>query len=256
MTYQEAVAELEAIRHSGNLERVRQIIEAYERQPGSSDFLDSSRLLLHACDVLSSHDLGDINGQRDLIRVYAQRALMQRSWPNLEQELRLLAHLPVDPAEATKSATWRRNRLLRSRKWLRALQALSDADKDIGLPGLKASPPAPHLPSGIAAEHVAEGALRRDYRSAIDENRHHADEFALQWHFKRLRRVYEPLASNYITAAYAQEPHDLGELRQLLSEFPIHDREHPRDQELIGAAKAGKKTKSVRRVGGKTRKPS
>jgi hypothetical protein len=222
MTYQAAAAELEAVRHSGSLERVRQIIEAYERHEGSADLAESSRLLLHACDVLNSHDFGDPEGQRELIRTYAQRALVRSDYSSVEQELRLLAHLHIDNEETAPRELWRWNRLTRARRWLRALQVLADAARDAeaaGLPAMKVAAPGQDLPSGIAAEHVEEGALRTRYRSAVDRNRQNAEEFALQWQYKRLRRVYEPLAAKYITSGYAREPHDLAELKQLLNEY-------------------------------------
>jgi hypothetical protein len=235
MTYQAAVAELETIRHSGNLERVRQVIEAYDREAGGSDFWESSRLLLQACDVLNSHDFGDHKGQMDLIRTYARRALVRSVYTSVEQELRLLSHLHHDFEEAAPIELWRRNRLTRARQWLRALQVLSDATRYLDvrdLPNMKTASPLRNLPSGVAAEHVTDGTLRGRYRSSVDRNRQESDEFALQWQLRRLRRVYEPLAAKYITSAYAQEPHDLGELKQLLNEYSIHDLEPPLGPEL------------------------
>ncbi len=218
MTYETAFAALEAARHTGKLENLRQIIEAYDREAGISNLWESSRLLLHACDVINSHDFGDHRGQTDLIRGYAQRALQQTHYASLEQELRLLAHLQHDFEDGNES--WPRKRLARSRRWLRALRLLAEATQEAAvdaLPQLKVVPPEQGLPSGIAPEHVANSAARNLYRSTIDRNREDAEAFALRWRMKQLRRAYEPLAVKYISMAYAREPHDLQELKQLLN---------------------------------------
>jgi hypothetical protein len=220
MTYETAVAALEAARHNGKLENIRQIVEEFERQSRSSDHWESSRLLLHACDVINSHDYGDPQGQAELLRMYARRALEQSRYASLEQELRLLAHLQHDYEGGNES--WPEARLARSRRWLRALQQLAEASREAemdSLPRLKPVPPAQNLPSGIALEHVTEGDTRNAYRSARDRNREDAEAFAVRWKLKQLRRIYEPLGAQYVVNAFARQPYNLLELKQLLNEY-------------------------------------
>jgi hypothetical protein len=233
MTYETAIAALEAARHIGKLENVRQIVEAYERNAGSSNHWESSQLLRHACDVINSHDFGDPKGQTELIRTYAYRALQRSSYVGLEQELRLLAHLQYDYEDGNES--WPEKRLLRSRKWLRALQLLVEATREAAkdsLPRLKAEPSAPELPSGVAPGHVTEVTTRNIYRSTIDRNREDAEGFAFRWKMKQLRRAYEPLALKYVSSAYAREPYDLVELKELLNAFLPGDQEAFRELAL------------------------
>jgi hypothetical protein len=224
MTYETAVSALEAARNTGKLEDVRQTIDAYERQAGSSNHWESSRLLRHACDVINSHDFGDHKGQMDLIWTYARRALQRSHYASLEQELRLLAHLQYDYEDG--SEPWPEKRSARSRSWLRALQLLAEATREAALDDLprhKTAPPALGLPLGIAPEQVADADTRNLYRSEIDRNREDAEAFALRWKMKHLRRTYESLGAKYICSAYAREPFDLLELKHLLDAYMIDE---------------------------------
>jgi hypothetical protein len=71
--------------------------------------------------------------------------------------------------------------------------------------------------------HVEDLEARRKYRRAVNRNRHDAERFAFQWRMTQLRCIYLPVATKYIASAYAREPYNLGELKQLLDEYPIQE---------------------------------
>jgi hypothetical protein len=226
MTYQDATAALAAMRYPGDIEQIRQVIEAYDRQPGSSNLWESSCLRLQACDVLSSHDFGDHEGQAELIRTYAQQALLRSGHASIEEELRLLAHLAHDYEDVNSRQPWPVKRLARARRWLRALKVLAQDTRDFdseSLPAMKTTAPGQDLPSGVAAHHVEDSKLRSEYRRAVNSNRQDAERFAFQWRMMQLRRIYEPLATKYIASAYAREPYNLGELKRLLADYPAQE---------------------------------
>ena len=70
--------------------------------------------------------------------------------------------------------------------------------------------------------------MRNQYRRAVSSNRHDAERFAFQWRMTQLRRIYLPLATKYIASAYAREPYNLGELKQLLDDYPIQEKKSRR----------------------------
>jgi len=226
MNYQDATAALAARRYSGDIEQIREIVEEYNRQAGRSNLWESSCLLLLACDVLSSHDFGDHEGQAELIHTYAQQALLQSGLASIEQELRLLAHLVADFEDVHSSEPWPAKRYARAGRWLRVLEVLSQGTRDFDLedlPAAKTTAPAQDLPAGVAAVHVKDSKLRNQYRRAVNSNRHAAERFAFQWRMTQLRRVYLPLATKYIASSYAREPYNLAELKQLLDDYPVQE---------------------------------
>jgi hypothetical protein len=223
MTYQDASGALAAERFSGNLEKIRTIVEAYHRDAGSSNLWEHSSLLLQACDVLSSHDFGDHASQAELLRTYAQQALLGSGLASIERELRLLAHLLHDFEDNNSGQPWPVKRFARAQRWLRALKVLAQDTRDFdsaSLPAIKTPAPVEDLPTGVAAHHVKDLEIRTRYRQALDNTRHNADRFAFQWRMRQLLHTYEPLATRYIAGAYAQAPYKLGELKRLLEDYP------------------------------------
>jgi hypothetical protein len=232
MNYQGAIAALAARRYSADIEQIREVVEEYNLHAGSSNLWESSCLLLLACDVLSSHDFGDHEGQAELIHAYAQQALLQSGLASIDQELRLLAHLVTDFEDVHSSEPWSVKRYARAGRWLRALEVLSQDTRDFdfeSLPAAKTTAPAQDLPAGVAALHVKDSKLRNQYRRAVNRNRHAAERFAFQWRMTQLRRVYFPLATKYIASAYAREPYNLAELKQLLDDYPFQDERSRKD---------------------------
>jgi hypothetical protein len=262
MSLESALAALDSARHGRSLEEIRRIVETFERQSGGADDWETSRLLRHACDVIRSHDFGDLQGQAELIRTYASRALLRSQFAGLEQELRLLAHLQqLD----NSGNDWPSERLARSRRWLRALKSLTEAVQDAGadtLPHLKTAPPQENLPAGIAPEQVEEEAPRHAYRSARDRNREDAEAFAVRWKLKQLLSTYEPMATNYVLNAYGRKPYVLSELKQLLDEYLTGGQENANQLSPLQSGslavvptEAANRRKSARRPGSK-RHPS
>ena len=238
MTYQDATAAVAAARFSGDIEQIRKVVEAYDREAGSSNFWECSCLLLQACDVLSSHDFGDHASQAELIRTYAQRALLCNGHACIEQELRLLAHLLEDYEDADSSQPWPVKRWARAQRWVRVLKALAQDTRDFDsetLPAMQPGAPARDLPSGVAAHHVEDVTVRNRYRRTVNSNRHDADRFAFQWRMTQLRRTYEPLATKYIAGAYARGPYNLGELKRLLEDYPAPEERPSKETSDAGA---------------------
>lgn len=231
MTFEEAVKQLDEMRHTGDLETFRRLVDATEPQLSGED---SVRFLLHACDILSSHDLGDYESQTILTHRYAGSALDRNLLTGLERELRILAYLEHDYRKAAEGKQdWQMKRLSHSRKWLRALRIIEETNEEpaIGdLPHLKPLPPEAHLPAGVSPEHLAESPARDKYLNSIQANRQKAERFALRWRLEQLRRLYEPIAARYILSAYGREPYNLEEMRELFSELPNQTRRGVRSE--------------------------
>jgi hypothetical protein len=223
MTHQDAIRSLNAVRYSGRLQEVTGILEAYQRETGAADALESARVFLSACDLLSSHDFGDYAQQARLLHAYAERGLLRSVEGSADQQLRLLAHLQHDYEEGAKSSEeWRTKRLRRALQWLRCLEVLAEnglAGDDQLLQRGKPQPPVRELPHGVADYHVSDPKIRRDYRSAVDKHRQRTEEATLRRRLIRLYQVYEPLAAKYITRSYARAPFDLAELGRLLTHY-------------------------------------
>jgi hypothetical protein len=221
MTSEDPLNQLDEIRRSGDLEKLRQLVDSTERRLSRED---SVPFLLRACDILSSHDFGDYEKQTILAHRYARLALDRNLLAALEKELRILAHLEHDYGKAAEAEQdWEKRRLSHSRKWLRALRLIEEMNERFPIeevPHLKALPPEAHLPSGVSPEHLAESPVRNKYLSSIEFNRQKAERFALRWRLKQLRKLYEPMAARYILSAYGREPFKLDELRRLFGEFP------------------------------------
>ena len=108
-----------------------------------------------------------------------------------------------------------------ARKWLRALQVLYDAAEPAAAKpfGTLTAPPVEHLPAGIAANHIDDGGARGSYRQGANINRLKADELAFQLQCERLKRIFKPLATRFVTAIRGKNPHDLNELKKLLNQY-------------------------------------
>ena len=227
MTHQDAIRSLDAVRYSGKLQEVTEILEAYRREMGAADPLESARVFLSACDLLSSHDFGDYAQQARLLHAYAERGLLRSIEGSADQQLRLLAHLQHDYDEDTKSSEeWRTKRLRRALQWLRCLEVLAESglpDDDQLLQRGGPQPPERELPHGVADHHVSDPKLRSDYRSAIDKHRQRTEEATFRRRLIRLYQIYEPLAAKYITSSYAHAPFDLAELGRLLTHYRSAD---------------------------------
>jgi len=218
MTSEQAIRQLDEKWRSGDLEMFRQLVDATERELAGED---SVRFLLRACDILSSHDLGDHEAQLNLMHRYARLAFNQNLIASLEREFRILAHLAYDHKKPAESdADWQVRRLSLSRRWLHALNLIEQECEKFEInrvPALKALPPKRHLPAGISPSQISELDERANYLNSIEINRQRAEEFEIGWRLKQLTSVYRPIATRYILTAYGQEPFNLEELANLLA---------------------------------------
>lgn len=225
MTSEQAIRHLDEKWRSDDLDAFRQLVDAAERELVGED---SVRFLLHACDLLSSHDLGDHEAQLNLMHRYARWAFNQNLITSLEREFRILAHLAYDHKKSAESDTdWQARRLSLSRRWLHALNLTEQECEKFEInrvPDLKALLPKGHLPAGISPSQVSELDERAKYLNSIEINRHRAEAFEVGWRLKQLTSVYRPMAARYILSAYGREPFDLDELAELLAPFAAEPR--------------------------------
>ena len=224
MNYPQAVARLEPLRDSRDINTLEKTVNEIEqdlRQAGGEDY---SRFMLYVCNLLSSFDFREYQRQTQLVKQYADAALANAPFLALQTELQLLAHLEEDFGGPGGTKTeWTSKRRSRAARWMTALQRLENetqADFNFNdLPQINIEPPpGTNLPAGIAPEAIQDPALRKEYETAIQKNQQKADTFARQFQLRELRNRYRPLGVRYIARAYSRPPFDEAELQQLLNE--------------------------------------
>jgi hypothetical protein len=223
MDYERAARILERFRYSEDLQAVHKEIEALLPQLSVAHLDEYLRFTIYVCEMLTSHDFRDHRRQILLVDEYATSALERTPETALEQELMLLSFLQGDIESGISEAEWPNIRRQRATRWFKALRRLeSQIDKTFDfddLPWLsEAPPPEVNLPAGIAADHIKDPALRREYEARAESNRAKADRYAAQWKSRQLLQEYAPRADEYVARAYSQPPYAVADLEQILTE--------------------------------------
>lgn len=240
MNYQQAAERLEPLRYSQNLDRLQKTVEELEGEVRNEGPEHYFRFMLHASNVLSTHDFGDFVRQTSLAHKYADAALASNPAMPLEEEFQALVHLQDDFEDAQAPHQWPEKRRRRVTRWLQALQRLdqeTDPNFDItDLPALNPPvPPGVRVVAGADPSAVRNPVRRRQYEQALQKNRERAKAFGAQVKLRELHERFVPLAIEYIAHAYSRPPADSAELEGLLKQSKVGSE---RQKKILSAARA------------------
>ena len=240
MNYRQAAEQLEPLRYSQDLDRLQKTVEDLERKVRNEGAEHYFRFMLHASNVLSTHDFGDFARQTSLAHKYADAALSSIPAMPLEEEFQVLVHLQDDFEDAHALQQWPDKRRRRVARWLQALQRLeqeTDPKFDIkDLPALNPPvPPGVKVFPGADPSAVRNPIRRKQYEQALQKNREKAKAFGTQVKLRELHARFVPLAIEYISHAYSHPPVDSAELERLLKQSKVGAE---RQKKILSAARA------------------
>jgi hypothetical protein len=240
MNYLQAAERLEHLRYSADLERLQKTVEDLEGEVRSEGPEHYFRFMLHASNVLSTHNFGDFDRQASLAHKYADAALASVPAMPLEEEFQALVHLEDDFEDAQAPHQWPEKRRRRVTRWLQALQRLdqeTDPNFDItDLPSLHPVPPSDvRVIPGADPSAVRNPVRRKQYDQALQRNREKVKAFGTQVKLRELQARFEALAIDYIAQAYSHPPPNSAELEQLLKQSKLGPE---RQGKILSAARA------------------
>jgi hypothetical protein len=240
MNYQQAAERLELLRYSKDLDRLQKTVEDLEAEVRSEGPEHYFRFMLHASNVLSTHDFGDFERQMSLAHKYADAALAAVPEMPLEEEFQALVQLHDDFEDAQAPQQWPEKRRRRVKRWLQALQRLDremDSNFEIkDLPSIHpVPPPGVRVIPGADSSAVRNPVRRKQYEQALQRNRDNVKAFGMQVKLRELQARFVPLAIEYIAHAYSHPPANSAELEQSLKESKLGPE---RQSEIVSAARA------------------
>jgi len=226
MNYRQAAERLEPLRYSRDLDRLQKTVQDLEGEVRKEGAEHHFRFLLHASDVLSTHDFGDFARQTLLAHKYADAALASIPAMPLEEEFQALVHLQDDFEDTQAPQQWPDKRRRRVTRWLQALRRLdqeTDPNFDIkDLPAL--NPPAPpglKAFPGADPSAVRNPLRRKQYEKMLQKYRDKANTFGIQVKLRELHTRFVPLAIEYISPAYSRPPANFAELELRLKQSKV-----------------------------------